>query len=156
METYGPAVLRLTAGAMFVAHGMQKSFGWWGGEGLGGTAAWLASLGLAPAFPLAVLVAVVELAGGLMLWAGLFTRSLSGILLVHVAIGMWIVHVPHGFFLNWQLTPGEGHGVQFSVLLIGVLAALVLTGPGALSVDAARDRSAESRAAGRARLRGTL
>ena len=70
MQPYGPAVLRLAIGAVFVAHGAQKLFGVWGGGGLAGTAAFFGQLGLTPAYPLAVLVGLVEFAGGLMLIAG--------------------------------------------------------------------------------------
>ena len=62
-------VLRLAVGAVFVAHGAQKLFGLWGGGGLTGTAAFFAQLGLTPAYPLAILVGLVELGGGLLLWA---------------------------------------------------------------------------------------
>jgi uncharacterized membrane protein YphA (DoxX/SURF4 family) len=47
MLQYGPAVLRLAVGAVFVAHGSQKLFGVWGGAG-GGTARF-GQIGLAPA-----------------------------------------------------------------------------------------------------------
>ena len=67
---FGPAVLRLAVGAVFVAHGAQKLFGLWGGGGLTGTAAFFAQLGLTPAYPLAIFVGLIELAGGLLLVAG--------------------------------------------------------------------------------------
>ena len=156
MESYGPAVLRLTVGVMFVAHGMQKLFAMWGGGGLRGTAAYFGELGLAPAFPLAVLAGVTEFAGGIMLIAGLFTRSAAAALAAVMAVALWAAHVPHGFFINWALIPGQGHGVEFHLVALGALACLVLTGAGALSVDHARARSAEADAAGRARLRGKL
>ena len=56
MDRYGPAVLRLVVGVIFVAHGAQKLFGVWGGGGLAGTAASFDSIGLSPGFPLAVAV----------------------------------------------------------------------------------------------------
>jgi putative oxidoreductase len=46
---FGPAVLRVTVGVVFAAHGAQKLFGLSGGGGLTGTAAFLAQLGLTPA-----------------------------------------------------------------------------------------------------------
>ena len=156
MESYGPAVLRVVVGATFAAHGAQKLFGIWGGPGLAGTGGYFDSIGLSPGFPLAVAVGVIEFGGGLLLMAGALTRVAS-LALVAVMLGaIWNVHLQNGFFMNWALTPGRGHGVEFNVLAIAALLCLALTGPGAFSVDHNRARSAESYAAGRARLRGKL
>lgn len=153
MQPYGPAVLRVVAGAVFVAHGAQKLFGLWGGEGLTGTAAGFEQLGLAPAYPLAVLAGLVEFVGGLLLIAGAFTLFAALALIIVMAVAAWKVHIANGFFINWALVPGRGHGFEFDLTLIGALVALMLTGPGAFSVDGRRARSAEMEAYGRARLR---
>ena len=50
MALFGPAVLRVTVGVVFAAHGAQKLFGLWGGGGgLTDTAAFFAQPGLTPA-----------------------------------------------------------------------------------------------------------
>lgn len=156
MELFGPAVLRVVVGAMFAAHGAQKLFGIWGGYGLNGTAGYFESIGLSPGFPLAVAVGVVEFGGGLLLIAGALTTYAAVALIVVMLGAIWNVHLEHGFFMNWGLAPGEGHGVEFHLVAIAALVCLVLTGPGAFSVEYRRARSAESYAAGRARLRGKL
>lgn len=156
MEAYGPAVLRLVTGATFAAHGAQKLFGIWGGGGLRGTAAYLDTIGLSPGFPLAVTVAVLEFAGGLLLMAGALTRYVCIALALVMLGGIWKIHLAHGFFINWALMAGRGHGVEFSVMMIAALLCLTLTGPGALSIDHRRERHAETYAAGRARLRRKL
>jgi putative oxidoreductase len=153
MQPYGPLVLRLAVGAVFVAHGAQKLFGLWGGGGLSGTAAFFGQLGLQPAMPLAVLVGGVEFFGGLLLIVGALTMFAALALAVNMGVALWKVHLANGFFLNWALTPGQGHGYEFNLTLIGALIALVLTGAGAFSIDHRRARSAEAEAAGRARLR---
>jgi putative oxidoreductase len=153
MQAYGPAVLRLAVGAVFMAHGAQKLFGVWGGAGPGGTAEFFTQIGLTPAYPLALVVGVVELIGGLMLAIGAFTVVASLVLLVNMAIAVWKVHLPHGFFLNWALTPNQGHGYEYNLVVIAALVTLMLTGAGALSLDGRRARSAEAEAYGRARLR---
>lgn len=152
MQPYGPAALRLAVGAVFVAHGAQKLFGVWGG-GLEGTAAYFTQLGLRPALPLAALVGVVELVGGLMLIIGAATLFAALALAMTMAVAIWKVHLANGFFLNWNLTPGQGHGYEFNLVLIGALISLMLSGPGAFSIDGQRARSAEAKAYGRARLR---
>ena len=145
MQPYGPAVLRLAIGAVFVAHGAQKLFGVWGGGGLAGTAGFFTQLGLTPAYPLAILVALVELAGGLMLILGALTLFAALALAINMAVAIWKVHFAHGFFLPM--------GYEYNVALIGALVTLMLTGPGALSVDGWRARHAEAAAYGRARIR---
>jgi uncharacterized membrane protein YphA (DoxX/SURF4 family) len=51
------------------------------------------------------------------------------------------------------MRPGVGHGFEFNMVLVAGLVCIIFSGPGALSVDAFRARSAESQAAGRARAR---
>lgn len=145
MKPYGPVVLRLAVGAVFVAHGAQKLLGVWGGGGLAGTAAFFTQLGLTPAFPLAILVAVVEFVGGLMLVSGALTLFAALALATDMAVAIWKVHLANGFFLP--------DGYEFALTIFGALVALMLTGPGAFSVDGRRARSAEAETYGRARMR---
>jgi putative oxidoreductase len=153
MPPYGPAVLRLGVGAVFVAHGSQKLFGVWGGAGPGGTADFFSRLGLTPAYPLALATGVAELIGGLMLLIGAFTLVAASVLFVEMAVDVWKVHYVNGFFINWGMVPDRGHGYEFNLVLAAALVALMLTGAGAFSIDRRRARSAEAEAAGRARLR---
>ncbi|CAN5412567.1 DoxX family protein [soil metagenome] len=153
MQAFGPAVLRLGLGVIFVAHGAQKLFGMWGGGGIAGTAAFFDQLGLGPAVPLAVLVGLVEFVGGLMLLLGAFTAVAALPLAVIMMTAIWTVHAPHGFFLDWSRAPEAGFGYEFNLSVIAGLVCLALTGPGALSIDGRRAHSAELSAAGRARLR---
>jgi putative oxidoreductase len=153
MRAYGPAILRLSVGTVFVAHGLQKLLGIWGGPGVAGTVRMVQGLGFGYAYPLAILLIVTELAGGALLLLGWGTLWVTLALLVDMGIALWKVHVPNGFFINWTLTPGRGHGMEYNLVLIGALLCLLLTGPGALSVDERQSQSAASRAAGRARAR---
>ena len=151
MAPYGPTLLRLAPGLVFVAHGAQKLFGL-GGGGLTATAQLFAQIGLSPAFVLAMLAGLVEIFGGLLILAGLFTRTAAGVFAVGTLAAVWKVHLAHGFFLRSNAA-GPGHGYEVEVVLIAALASLMLTGPGALSIDRATARDAETEAAGRARLR---
>jgi putative oxidoreductase len=153
MPSFGPVVLRVAAGTVFAAHGAQKIFGFSGGGGLTATAAFFSQLGISPAYPAALLVGFTELIGGLLLVAGAFTIYVSGVLLIDRLVALWKVNLAAGFFLNWTMAPGRGHGYEYSLILIAALASLILTGPGALSVDRYRSRIAATEAASRARLR---
>ena len=153
MEHYGPAVLRVMVGITFIAHGAQKLFGIWGGAGLAGTGAYFDSIGLSPGFPLAVAVGLTEFGGGLLLVAGALTPIAVGALILTMLGAIVKVHLANGYFLNWAITPGKGHGVEYNLVLVAALLCLAFTGPGAFSVEHRRARSAEADALGRARLR---
>jgi putative oxidoreductase len=152
MQDWGPAVLRAAVGVVFAAHGLQKLLPSFGG-GPEATAVYFGSIGLEPALPLAWFVGVVELAGGLALILGVFTLYVSIALIIDMAVALWKVHLPNGFFINWVFTPGVGHGYELHLVLIAALVSLCLTGAGAFSVDRRWLQSAEAEALGRARLR---
>jgi putative oxidoreductase len=153
VRRYGLTALRVSVAAIFVGHGAQKLLGLWGGPGLTGTAAMLTALHLPYPYPLAGLLALTELGGGLLLMLGWLTPWVSLALFADMAMAIWKVHYANGFFMNWSATPGRGHGVEYVLVLAGALLCLALMGPGPLSVDDWRDQSAEARARGRARAR---
>jgi putative oxidoreductase len=154
----GGLVLRLAVATIFIAHGLHKLFGIGGGPGIGPggleqTAAQFATLGLSQPFLLAVLAGLTQLAAGVLLLAGYLTRWAALALIIYCAFGMWMDHGRWGFFLNWISTPGRGHGIEYSVVLIGALTFLVLAGGGEWSLDGRRAHHVAAAAAGRARLR---
>jgi putative oxidoreductase len=150
MRLYGPAVLRLCVGAVFVAHGAQKLFGAWGGPGLSGTASMLGGLGMPFPYPLGVLLALSEFGGGILLLLGGLTTWAALALAIDMAVAIWRVHSPNGFFISGG---AKGPGMEYALVLLAALICLMLTGPGAISVDEWRNESAEARALGRARAR---
>jgi putative oxidoreductase len=155
------AILRLALAVIFVAHGSNTLFGAWTSPGIGpgglqNTAARYAALGVHPEFLYAVISGVVQLVGGVLLGMGWLARWAALALLAFVALSIWKEQLKWGFFLNWIGTPGQGHGLEYSVALGGALVCLVLAGAGEWSIDGLRARSAASQAAGRARLRGKM
>jgi putative oxidoreductase len=149
MRPYGLTVLRLCLAAVFLAHGAQKLLGLWGGPGLDGTAKMVGSLGLPYAYPLAVLLAVTECAGGILLILGWLTPWVAFALAIDMGVAIWKVHYPHGFFLS----ASGGGGIEYVLVLLGALVCLMLSGAGALSIDGWHSQTAEARARGRARAR---
>jgi putative oxidoreductase len=69
----GRLILRLIIGGLFIGHGTQKLFGWFGGPGLAGTGQMMNSLKLHPPRRNALAAGVTETAGGTLLAAGLAT-----------------------------------------------------------------------------------
>jgi putative oxidoreductase len=132
-DSWSTLVIRVVLGVIFFAHGAQKVLGWFGGYGLKGTTGYLSSLGIP--LPVAYLVCFFELFGGLGLIVGLLTR-LAALAIVVVMVGAIVkVHWQHGFFLNWSLTPGKGHGFEANLALLAMAVACVIAGGGAWSLD---------------------
>lgn len=126
-------ILRLVLGVILFAHGAQKVLGWYGGHGLKGTVNYFSSMGMP--VPLAYLVCFLEFLSGIGLVAGFLTR-LCGLAVAALMVGaMATVHGRHGFFLNVELTPGKGHGIEFNLALLAMALAVLFDGAGALSID---------------------
>lgn len=121
---WGLLALRLALGVIFIAHGGQKVFGWFGGHGLANTVAGMGQMGI-PA-PLAYLAAFTEFFGGVAVVIGLLTRLASLGLAVVMIVAIAQVHLKNGFFL-------ENKGFEYNIALLGMAVALVLTGPGRLA-----------------------
>lgn len=161
MNGPGLMALRLVLAVVFIAHGAHRLFGLFAGPavGVGGpeaTAQILANMGIEPNFMLAVAAGGVALCGGILLAVGWLTRIAAPILTLATLAALWKVQLPWGFFLNWVGSPDRGQGMEMSIVLIGALVCLTLTGAGEWSIDGMRENSAAARAAGRARLRGKL
>jgi putative oxidoreductase len=120
----GLLVLRLTVGVIFAIHGGQKLFT----GGLPRFGEMLTRLHVPAPSVAAVLVALVEFAGGVLLVLGLFARPAAALIAIDMVVAMLAVHLPRGFF-----NPG---GVEFPLILFASNVALVCLGAGAWSMDA--------------------
>ena len=126
-------IVRLGLGVIFFAHGAQKLFGWFGGGGLKATIAGFRQMKIPPAAT--VIAACVECFGGLAVLLGFLTRPAALGLIVVMLVAIAKVHARHGFFMNWYVTPGKGHGFEFNLALIAMALAILIGGGGILSVD---------------------
>jgi putative oxidoreductase len=123
-------LLRLTVGLLFVGHGAQKLFGWFGGPGLNGAATMMERMGMRPARFWAWINALAEFGGGLLLTLG-FLTPLAAAALVSVMV-MAIIKV-HGHNGLWN----ANRGYEFNLLLIAGALAIGLAGPGSLALGPA-------------------
>ena len=131
--SWAPIFARLTLGIIFFAHGSQKLLGWFGGSGWSGTIQFFEQSGV-PAF-LAILLIITEFFGGIAIILGFFTRLAALGLTVAMIVAIYKVHLQNGFFLNWFNVPNMGHGIEYSLALIGLSLSLLVWGAGNLSVD---------------------
>ena len=77
-QDLGLLLLRVGIGAIFIAHGLQKAFGWWGGGGIDGFKTALADAGYQHAGILTYVGAGAQIAVGVLLVLGLFTPLAAG------------------------------------------------------------------------------
>lgn len=125
---YGLTILRVLVGIIFVAHGSQKLFGWFGGYGLAGVAQWMESIGLAPGYLMALMAGSAEFFGGLALILGLLVRPAAAVLTFTLLVAIFSVHIGNGFFMS-------DNGYEFALALMAATLALLLDGAGRLSLD---------------------
>lgn len=120
--------LRLALGVIFIAHGAQKLFGWFGGYGLSATANFFAEkLGMNPGMLWATLAALGEFGGGVLVLLGLFTRF--GAFNIAVCMAVAMLHVHWGsFFLP--------SGIEYTLALFLAALSLIIAGGGKYSADA--------------------
>ena len=125
---WGALALRIPVGIIFVAHGAQKLFGWFGGYGLEGTGQWMDSIGLSPGYLMALLAGGTEFLGGLALIIGLLVRPASAALAFAMLIAIFSVHIQNGLFMS-------NNGYEFGLALLAVSVSLMFSGAGHASVD---------------------
>ncbi len=127
----GRLFLRGVVGPLFVGHGAQKLFGWFGGHGLEGTAGFFENgLGLRPGKRHATAAGAAELTGGALLTLGALTPVSAAMINGAMVTAIRKVHAPKGPWVT------EG-GYEYNLALIAVMTALTESGPGRPSVDAA-------------------
>lgn len=133
---WGPVLLRLVVGYGFLMHGYAKLAR--GPEGFAGV---LTTLGVPLPGLLAWLTTLVELIGGFAILIGAFVPIAAIPMAIVLLTALFTVHLPYGFF-SVKLVEVSPGGIKFGtvgyelvLLYLAGLGALVLGGPGALSVD---------------------
>jgi putative oxidoreductase len=127
LEIYSWPLLRAATGLFFVPHGMQKLFGFWGGD-IAKTAQGFAKLGLDPAWFWAYYIGCLEFFGGLLLAVGLLTRPVAALFVGFMFVGAFHVHIHIGWF--WP-----NRGMEIPLYLMLVCLAILIRGGGPLSID---------------------
>lgn len=126
----GLLLLRVIVGLLFVGHGAQKLFGWFGGHGIDGTADFYEQLDYPRPRTMAIVAGTTETGAGLLLALGFLTPlAAAGIIGVMVNAAV-VAHADNGL---WN-TQG---GFEYNLVLGAAAAALAFAGPGALALDGA-------------------
>ena len=127
MRVWAALPLRGVLGVVFIAHGLQKVAGLFGGPGIEGFSAMLSNLGFAPPVFWAYLVGYIEFLGGICLLIGAFTRIAAGLLFINMLVAMLKVHLSHGLFIS-------SGGYEYTLVIMSVCLSLIIQGGGKLSL----------------------
>jgi putative oxidoreductase len=123
-------VTRLLLGGLFVGHGAQKLFGWFGGYGPDGTGGFFESLGMRPGRQHALAAGTAEAGGGALLAAGLATPAAAAAITGVMSTAIRTVHQPNGPWVS-------DNGWEYPAVVIAAVLAIAELGPGPVSLDAA-------------------
>jgi putative oxidoreductase len=130
----GLLLLRLGIGGVVFAHGAQKVFGVWGGQGIAAFASNLATFGYQQSTTLSWVAGVTELVAGAFIVLGLLT-PLAAAAVLAIMINAVLLKLGNGFFVTG---PKSSDAVEFSLVLGLGAACLVFTGPGRIALDNGR------------------
>jgi len=122
MTDAGLLAIRLMLGIVFVYHGGQKLFGLFGGPGLDGFAGFLGQIGVPAPGVSALLAALAEFGGGVLLITGVAMRWA----MIPLAFTMLVA----AFTVHGDAFAASNNGMEFPLTLGVVAIGLALTGPG--------------------------
>jgi putative oxidoreductase len=126
----GRLFLRAIIGGIFISHGAQKLFGWFGGRGIEATSQGFESMGLRPGRVYAPAVSATEIASGTLSLLGLAPPVAASGITATMLTAIHRVHRKNGFF-------NANGGYEFNLVLLASALALAEAGPGEPSLDSA-------------------
>jgi putative oxidoreductase len=127
---FGILVLRVIVGLLFIGHGTQKLFGWFGGGGIAGTTKMQEKLRVAPAELWAWVAGLSETFGGIGLLFGLLTPIAAALIIGVMLMAIIKVHWKNGI---WN----TNRGFELNLVYLTIAAVVGFAGPGIYSLDAA-------------------
>jgi putative oxidoreductase len=127
---FGTAAMRGIVGPLFIGHGTQKLFGWFGGAGLDATAGGFEQMGMRPGRRHAAAGGAAEALGGALLTLGALTPVAASLVTGVMTTAIRKVHAKNGPWVT-------GGGWEYNAVLIAAVTAIADHGPGRPSVDAA-------------------
>ena len=122
---------RVAIGICFMIHAFGK-LGWVGSGSMDGFASLLADLGVPMPAVQARMAMLSELGGGALLALGLLTRPACVVLIFTMLVAGIVGHRGAGYLIT-----NDPPGAEYTINLAAICAAVVIAGPGALSLDAA-------------------
>lgn len=125
-------VLRAAVAMCFITHGGPKLFSWLGSTGMTSATAEFKEMGYSSPHVFATISGLVEFVFGIFIAVGFATVLAAAALIIEMLVAIWTVAFSAGIF-GANVTFDGGWEVNY--LLIGLCVALLVIGPGPLSVD---------------------
>jgi len=119
LSKYSPQILgvvRIVVGLLFLEHGLMKIAGF------------PAPMGHGPLPPMIMAAGIIELAGGVLVAAGLFSRIAAFICSGEMAFAYFIAHFPRGIY------PAMNGG-EDAILFCFIFLYLAAAGPGSFAIN---------------------
>ena len=126
-------LVRVLLGSVMLAHGLQKTFGWFGGFGWSNSINYFTGTVGLPSI-LAAFIILIESIGAILLIAGIGARINAFLMIVVILGAFFIAHLPNGFYMNW-FGNHKGEGFEFDILFWAIGILIVVKGAGRWSVD---------------------
>ena len=117
-------LLRIILGIIYIYHGYLKLFV---AGGFAGTIGLFTKIGIPLPGVFALIVAVLEFGGGILLLIGLLTRWISLGIVIEMMVAIFKLHIQNGFLAG-------KNGYEFPMLAIAALIIIIVNGPGTLSI----------------------
>lgn len=135
MSRFGPTVLRVVLGVIFVQHGYLGLFV----LQPAGVAGFITIMGLPLGQVLAWYLILAHVVGGLMMIAGLWTRWAALANVPVLLVALLLFHIDQGFFMTAVVADAAAGktrvvGIEYPLLVLAATLALVLLGGGALAM----------------------
>jgi len=118
-------LLRAFIGVLFAYHGALRLFI---PANLAGSILYFTQVGIPYSKYVIYIFAIIELAGGILLFLGLFTRWSAFVLMLEMIYIFFQVHVKNGFLVG-------NNGYEFVLLLTFALLFVFVNGPGHLALE---------------------
>ena len=125
---FGPFILRVIAGIIMLAHGLQKIIEF-GPANFGGV---LADLGVPLPVLMGYVVTFAELVGGILLIVGLLSRLAALMLAIEMVFTTLLVKVDIGLIASYS---SRLPGAELDLALMAGFIAIFLLGPGKIALD---------------------
>lgn len=126
LNNWSLTILRIVLGVIFTYHGYTKLFV---AGGFSGTVGFFTAIKIPLPIFSALLVSVVEFAGGLLLLAGLLVRLASVALIIEMLVAFFKVHLKMGFMITQT-----AYGYEFILLILASLIVVLVNGAGKLTI----------------------